>query len=184
MTSFHQHEVTVMRNKKPVMAPQVINAESEAGLGYIMGVIIHTLPSITLNKQLTFKIKPNLKSANQFVYGLRLGYADPTVPRNFYGMINITPEQIKEHATAMAKGREAYMHLHGPTSHVANNWSSQQHALGSSAMTLANQLKDQNVADGVRIAALQQKANRLSDDLARQANLSSTMRLATKHRNN
>lgn len=154
-------KVIFKNGDRPIMAPMVINAKTEAGVGYVCGVFLHFLPFVSA-KNITFDVTP-LRSANQFHHGVKVGYADKTVPAAIYNIPNVTTPVLKEKIEALAAEREPYLHYTAPASHFADNFASQKWNMGNLAENIGKLLTTHVNSREYKLQALQREANALLD---------------------
>lgn len=152
--------VRFLLGKKEITAPLRVNAKSEAGIGFICGVYLHFLPWGVAQK-VTIEVDP-LQSANQLLYGIRLGYADKSIPHSLYGQMDLQPQALVSHLEDLVAQREAYMHFHAPASHVASNYASNKFNMSQQALALAKLLASSISSGQFQLNQLQSRANELA----------------------
>ena len=154
----------IFRNgDKAILSPQIITAKSEAGVGYVCGSYLRFLPW-TIANRITFDVVPHLKSANQFVYGVRLGYGDKTVPHGLKEVMDLSPKNLTRHLEEMAKAREGYIYMKAPPSHKTSNFQSDRQQIATNAYQLAKTLAAAANTQEFKMMQLQERAEELAKD--------------------
>ena len=153
--------VKLILNKKVIHGPLDINAKDDAGVGFICGVYLHFLPW-QVGKKVSFEVEP-LRSANQFLYGVRLGYADPSVAHNLFGDVDVNPTTMIKRLEGLAAERHAYIYYHAPASHMADNYASQKLNMANQANSLAKLLGNAITSKEFQFSQLQNQAQAYSN---------------------
>ena len=167
-----QKNITLKLRGNNVIDPDVITAQSEAGLGYVVGCICKArlTPRELDDNGLELTLIPAIASLNQFMYGMGIALRDPTtvVDANYAhisrdGKVQVDQKGLIIRAERLAEQREAYLYFHAPPSFAANarNHSSLQYTQGANASLLAKRLENEIEADALRAKFLQEKANLL-----------------------